>query len=178
MCSSDLYFGGAKTAHCATLLSFARKHGLFHAADFRPGDLAIFDWSGKKQNAQHIGIVFCVTDTSVMTVEGNTAVGNESNGGQVMERVRPVSSVIGVYRPEYGEEDDLDIDAIRKELTSIDGTGAAHSDWSAEAVGELTGMGVFNGDGAGNFGWDRPVTREALAQILYNLLSVLKDKEK
>ena len=30
--------------------------------------------------------------------------------------------------------------------------------------------GIFAGDGAGNYGWQKPITREATAQIIYNLL--------
>ena len=167
---SHLYFGGNRTAHCATLLTFARRNGLFHASDYRPGDLALFDWSGRRQNAQHIGIVTRAMPTQTVTIEGNTAVGNDSNGGQVMERVRNNSMIIGVYRPEY-EEDIMDINEIRRGLTAIAGTGTTHSEWSADAIDKMRELGIFNGDGDGNFGWGQLVTREALAQALYNLLS-------
>ena len=30
--------------------------------------------------------------------------------------------------------------------------------------------GIFNGDGAGNFGWQQPITREAVACIIYRTL--------
>ena len=175
---SHLYFGGERTAHCNTLLSFARRHGLFHASGFLPGDLALFDWSGRRTNAQHIGIVTEVRGNQVVTIEGNTSVGNDSNGGQVMERVRNLPSIIGVYRPEYYEEDEeMDMDKLRRELTSLGGTGDAHSRWASDAVESLVGKGVFNGDGGGNFGWGQLVTREALAQVLYNMMGMLKKED-
>ena len=40
----------------------------------------------------------------VRTIEGNTGVGHDSNGGEVMERTRPLSVIIGAYRPHYAEE--------------------------------------------------------------------------
>jgi len=172
---SHLYFGGERTAHCNTLLTFARRHGLFHSSGFRPGDLALFDWSGRRTNAQHIGIITEVRANSVVTIEGNTAVGNDSNGGAVMERVRNMPMIIGVYRPEYYEEDEeVDIDKLRAELVRLGGTGDNHSKWAADAVNALTELGIFNGDGGGNFGWNQLVTREALAQVLYNMLNLIK----
>lgn len=30
--------------------------------------------------------------------------------------------------------------------------------------------GIFAGDGNGNYGWQKPITREAVAQIIYNVL--------
>ena len=175
---SHLYFGGERTAHCNTLLTFARRHGLFHASGFLPGDLALFDWSGRRSNAQHIGIITEVRPTSVVTIEGNTAVGNDSDGGEVMERVRNLPLIIGVYRPEYYEEDEeVDFNELRRELVNLGGTGGEHSDWASGAVSRLTELGVFNGDGDGNFGWGKLVTREALAQVLYNMMTVLGKEE-
>jgi len=176
---SHLYFGGERTAHCNTLLTFARRNGLFHDKDFRPGDLALFDWSGRRTNAQHIGIVTETRSDSIVTIEGNTAVGNDSNGGIVMERVRNMAYVIGVYRPEYyEEEEDVDIDKLRAELVRLSGTGDDHSKWAADAVKSLTDAGIFNGDGGGNFGWGQLVTRETLAQVLYNMLKTINKEDK
>ena len=189
---SRLYFGGERTAYVPALLTFARRNGLFHASGFKPGDLAIFDWSGRRQAANHIGIITEVRASSIVTIEGNTSIGNDSNGGQVMERVRATSLVTGVYRPEYEDDKEnesneektmvqnnqaMSIDEIRAKLTSLAGTGAAHSDWAQAAVGRTAQLGLFNGDGAGNFGWGQLVTREALAQVIHNLLNILDTKE-
>ena len=38
--------------------------------------------------------------------------------------------------------------------------------------------GIFAGDGAGNYGWQKPITREATAQIIYNLLEAAGMLEK
>ena len=181
---SHLYFGGERTAHCNTLLTFARRHGLFHSSGYRPGDLALFDWSGRRTNAQHIGIITEVRANSVVTIEGNTSVGNDSNGGMVMERVRNLPSIIGVYRPEYyeeieerEEEEEVDMDKVRAQLVHLSGTGDDHSKWAADAVSSLTELGIFNGDGGGNYGWNQLVTREALAQVIYNMLNLIKKED-
>ena len=42
------------------------------------------------------------------------------------------------------------------------------SEWAKEATNYCKKKGIFNGDGAGNYGWKVPITREAVAQIIYN----------
>lgn len=56
-----------------------------------PGDLAIFDWDGGLPD--HVGLVVRVRSAELDTVEGNTAVGNDSDGGEVMRRSRRVAQV-------------------------------------------------------------------------------------
>ena len=63
----------------------------------RPGDIAIFNWDGGVPD--HIGIVEeYLGDGQFHAVEGNTSVGNDSNGGQVMRRLRTVAQVDGFGR--------------------------------------------------------------------------------
>jgi hypothetical protein len=58
----------------------------------QPGDLAIFNWDGGV--ADHVGIVVRpLADCRFATVEGNTAIGNDSDGGEVMRRERHVDQV-------------------------------------------------------------------------------------
>jgi len=52
----------------------------------------------------------------------------------------------------------------------IAGTGDTCSPWATEATAFCKERGIFNGDGAGNYGWQQPITREQAAQIIYNLL--------
>lgn len=74
----------------------ARKHGLsvVYATDVIPGDLVCFDWQGDGE-CDHIGIVTrsVTPGGSFESIEGNTAVGNDSNGGEVMLRSRTTNSV-------------------------------------------------------------------------------------
>lgn len=63
----------------------------------RPGDIAIFNWDGGRPD--HIGIVEeYLGDGQFHAIEGNTAVGNDSNGGEVMRRLRNVAQVNGFGR--------------------------------------------------------------------------------
>ena len=57
-----------------------------------PGDLAVYDWDGGLSD--HVGIVIAVRSGGALeTVEGNTAIGNDTNGGEVMRRHRRVALV-------------------------------------------------------------------------------------
>jgi hypothetical protein len=62
-----------------------------------PGDIAIYNWDGGLPD--HIGIVEAdLGGGKFNAIEGNTAVGNDSNGGEVMRRLRYVSQVDGFGR--------------------------------------------------------------------------------
>ena len=61
------------------------------------GDIAIYNWDGGVPD--HIGIVEQdLGGGKFNAIEGNTAVGNDSNGGAVMRRLRYVSQVDGFGR--------------------------------------------------------------------------------
>lgn len=72
----------------------AGRNGLQVVAKPFKGDLACYDWNGDGV-ADHIGFVMTTlkSDGSFSAVEGNTAVGNDSNGGEVMVRQRHRSDV-------------------------------------------------------------------------------------
>lgn len=54
----------------------------------QPGDLVFFDWNLDKRY-DHVGIyVRKLSDTQFETIEGNTSLSNQSNGGMVMRRKR------------------------------------------------------------------------------------------
>jgi hypothetical protein len=62
-----------------------------------PGDIAIYNWDGGVPD--HIGIVEeYLGGGKFNAIEGNTAVGNDSNGGQVMRRLRYMTNVDGFGR--------------------------------------------------------------------------------
>lgn len=62
-----------------------------------------------------------------------------------------------------------ELDMTKQELLALDGTGDTPSDWALAATDWAKEAGLFSGDGKGNFGWQTPVTREALAVILQRL---------
>ena len=96
---SKIFCDGKKTALC----EYVRGHMKNHTMTPQPGDLAIYQFDSDPQ-ADHIGIVESVNaDGSFVAIEGNTRVGNDSNGGEVMRRTRKKSSVICFVRPNYEE---------------------------------------------------------------------------
>ena len=108
-------FGGAGKRltgfNCAYVPSWvdAAKAGrnglsLVAARDVRPGVAVCFDWQ-HDGTADHIGLVEIPPgargaggQSSFVTIEGNTAVGNDSNGGEVMRRNRSLSEVAAFIR--------------------------------------------------------------------------------
>lgn len=84
-----------RSASVGSLLSNARKRGWVHNTPMR-GDLICFDWNtldgpGHGDWPDHIGFVERVSGSTLTTIEGNTSLGNDSNGGQVMRRTRDIS---------------------------------------------------------------------------------------
>ena len=81
-------FAGCQSAH-----KYFSKNGLL-VTDPQPGDIVLFDWNGDGRY-DHTGIfVKKLSPTTFETIEGNTAIGNDSNGGQVMRRVRKYSVAV------------------------------------------------------------------------------------
>lgn len=75
---------------------------------------------------------------------------------------------------------------VTKRLAAEDkpaGTGDNPSAWAKAATEYCKRKGIFAGDGAGNFDWQKPITREQVAAVLYRtleragLLEALPDKK-
>jgi hypothetical protein len=63
----------------------------------QPGDLVLFDWDGGVPD--HVGLVEHVTGPSrFVTIEGNTGIGHDSDGGEVMRRTRSGRGIVGFGR--------------------------------------------------------------------------------
>lgn len=104
----------AKTGSCGALMRAAKSAGLWVDSGCRPGDVVIYDFPGGAAT-DHCGIVVTPLTNGIRSIEGNTAAGNDSNGGEVMERTRPNAYILGAVRPDYSmeqEEDDMDIDKL------------------------------------------------------------------
>lgn len=99
-----LFFGGAKTAYCPTLLTYHKNQAVH--GDYQPGDVIFFNFSGKA-SAAHVGICEKWDGKNITTIDGNTGTGNEANGGAVMRRTRNKKYIVGAYRPAYEEEEPL-----------------------------------------------------------------------
>ena len=90
-----------KTASCSALTAQYKRAGQWVTGGYKPGDIVMFDFTGKRSRTEHVGIVEAVQGDTLTTIEGNTGTGNDANGGAVMRRTRKLSLVTGACRPGY-----------------------------------------------------------------------------
>lgn len=129
-----------RTASCGDLMRAAQAAGRWVTGDYRPGDVAIYDFPGGAA-ADHCGIVSQALPDGVRAIEGNTGGENDADGGQVMERQRPGKYVLGAVRPDYEEE------AVMRETRYS--TVSECPDWAKSTVEKLVRGGFLNGGGDG-----------------------------
>jgi len=83
-------------AGCQTAVAYFKKVNQI-TKDPVEGDIVFFDWNADGRY-DHTGLfVKWINEKEFQTIEGNTAVGNDSNGGNVMKRVRKNKNVIFVH---------------------------------------------------------------------------------
>lgn len=100
---SDLVF--PKTAYCPYALTWFEARQRI-VTEPLPGDVVFYNFAGGK-TPTHIGIVESVGPSSIVAIEGNTSDGDPTNGGQVMERVRPRRVCVAFARPSYAASEPL-----------------------------------------------------------------------
>lgn len=76
------------------------------------------------------------------------------------------------FKKRLGEE----LDMTKEELLATAGTGDVPSAWAKEAAEWAKENGIFTGDEGGNYGWQTPITREAVAEVLWRLEKLLSRK--
>lgn len=113
--ASKLFYDGQKVAYCPYVYNWGKRNKLnVPKSQGRYGDIVLFDWTGDGE-ADHIGfIVKQYSDGSYLTIEGNTAIGNDSNGGEVMYRTRYQYQICMIIRPKYSEEDTVTYEEWKK----------------------------------------------------------------
>lgn len=141
-----------RTASCTLLMNAAKKAGSWVTSGYLPGDVVIYDW-GANGVPDHCGIVESASGSAVTAIEGNTAVGNDSDGGEVMRRERQTRQILGAVRPRYEEERTVD---------------NSPSDAHREGVAWAVENGILLGSG-GDLMLSQSVTREQLCTMLYRL---------
>ena len=141
-----------RTASCGVMMRAAKAAGAWVTKDYRPGDVVLYDFSGGGA-VDHVGIVVRCDGSTIIAVEGNTSVGDDSNGGAVMERRRLLQTVAGAVRPSYDGE-----------AREMDNTPAVYA---AEAVQWARENGILFGDQSGDLKLRTPVTREQAITFLY-----------
>lgn len=156
-----------RTASCGALMRAAKKAGTWVTGDYRPGDVVIYDFPGGAAT-DHTGIIERFDGKTVTAIEGNTSAGNDSNGGEVMRRKRKLDVVVGAWRPEYEEDDDMTQDKFDEMMDAYLAELARQepSEWSREAREWAEETGLIKGDGEGNKQYKGFVTREQLMVFL------------
>lgn len=94
-------FNLRKTASCTDLSNAYKAAGQWVSSGYKPGDIVMFDFTGKRSKTEHCGIVEKVNGNTLTTIEGNTGTASNANGGAVMRRTRDVRFVTGACRPRY-----------------------------------------------------------------------------
>lgn len=148
--------GGHKTASTVDMDNFFRENGFkkVGVSECAQGDIVFFDFGYWKKGRGHVGIISePISNTSFRSIEGNTSVSSNDNGGKVMERTRDVSQVHSIYRPRW-ENVLLETSIKKRGLEVIFETlkkGA--SGWQVKALSHLlNGHGVSNLSHTGYFG--------------------------
>jgi len=90
-----------KTASCQELGNWFNENGRWHSAP-EVGDVVFFHFNTNDRWTNHCGIVKAVNGNVIETIEGNTSVNSDDNGGAVMVRQRS-SNIVGYGRPDYSE---------------------------------------------------------------------------
>lgn len=91
--------------NCGVMADWCKANGKWLGWDVipEPGDVVFFDFSGKHKIRQHVGFVERTSESgaTIYTIEGNTAIDNDDNGGEVMRRTRFAEQIVGYYRPAW-----------------------------------------------------------------------------
>ena len=143
---SELYYGGKKTAYVPALISWAQREGLLVSTP-RPGDLICFDFNGNG-TADHIGLCESWDGKYVTTIDGNTGVGNEANGGAVMRRKRAKRYIAAVIRPKYEEGNEVtqeQFDKMMDDWMRRQAAKAPTAQWQRNGLARAKAAGITDG---------------------------------
>lgn len=91
-----------KTASCQDLGNWFNTQGRWHSSP-EVGDIVFFHFNTNARWTNHVGIVKSIKGNIIETIEGNTSISSDDNGGAVMIRQR-TSNIVGYGRPDYTEE--------------------------------------------------------------------------
>ena len=90
-----------KTASCLNMLEWFERRGQI-VKEPKPGDIVFFHYSTNARRTNHVGIVVGVDGKIIKTIEGNTSVSSNDNGGCVMSRSRN-KNIVAYARPKYSD---------------------------------------------------------------------------
>lgn len=90
-----------RTASCVNLLSWFEANGQVVKTP-QSGDIVFFKYARNNSRTNHVGLVVGIKGKDISTIEGNTSITSNDNGGSVMNRVRN-SSIVAYARPNYDD---------------------------------------------------------------------------
>lgn len=126
----SLFYGGKKCASCCTVEDYMiKRKQKVSKDDGRYGDIVFFNFGSGR--TRHIGLIVKKNkDGSYQTVEGNTSVTSDDNGGKVMIRTRYKYQISSICRPKY----------TAHKLVKVKGTCRkfAHKDVLSKSLKKLT----------------------------------------
>lgn len=139
---SDLPY---RTASCGALLRWYRENQPECVGrEPVPGCIVIFDWPDTAYSTDHAGLFVSKTATHITTIDGNTSGADDSNGGYVRQRTRPISYANPVYIvPRELKTDDEEDEDLKRYNTIAEIEREAP--WAVGTVKKLIGFGVLRG---------------------------------
>ena len=134
-----------------------------------PGDVIFYDWKDGADYAAtddkgapgHVGIVETSLNGKITVIEGNYS-------DSVKRRTLNANGryIRGYGLPDYASKASADT----PEPAAPSGSGDNPSPWAKTATEYCKRKGIFKGDGAGNYDWKEPITREQAACAIYRLI--------
>ena len=93
-----------KTASCMEMAQWFKDNGKWGSTP-HVGDVVFFKFDTNSRWTNHVGIVEEILDggLKIKSIEGNTSLSSDNNGGAVMERIRS-SNIVGYGHPAYSED--------------------------------------------------------------------------
>lgn len=110
-----------KTASCADMLQWFEANGQTVKTP-EPGDVVFFKFKTNNRRTNHVGLVIGVRGNTVITIEGNTSVNSDDNGGSVMKRERS-KNIVAYGRPAYASSQD------REKVISLAKSECGTTEW-------------------------------------------------
>lgn len=136
-----------KTASCGALLRWYQQNQPECVTQNPvPGCIIIFDWPGTAYSTDHTGLFVSRSSTSITSIDGNTSGVNDSNGGCVQQRTRPLSYANPIYIvPRELKTDDEEDENMKRYNTMEEISNGAP--WATETVAKLIERGAIKGGG-------------------------------
>lgn len=129
------------------------------------------------ENAVELFAMLCVKyslnpKTDIISHKEGNLLGIASNHGDpehLWSKYPELNISMDTFRKDVQEMMNTIKNEVKEDIFKIDGSGDTPSEPFKDACDWAKKEGIFTGDGNGNFGWDKAVTREQLAAVIFRL---------